>query len=65
MNPQAILNMLLSNNPALKNNPIVNNALNMANQNNAQGLKSIAENLCKSKGIDINQAISQIQQMMK
>lgn len=59
------VNMLLSNNPNMKNNPIVQNALQMAQQNDSQGLKQLAENVCKERGVEINKLIQNLQGMYK
>lgn len=61
----SFVNMLLSNNPNMKNNPIVQNALQMAQQNDSQGLKQLAENVCKERGVEINKLIQNLQGMYK
>ena len=63
LNPQAIVNMMMQKNPQFRSNPIVQNALNMAQNNNVNGLQSLAQNICKEKGADINQVQQQIKQM--
>ena len=60
MNPNFLINSILQNNPAIKNNPIINNALNMAQQGNTNGLKELAQNVSKERGIDLNQTIQNI-----
>lgn len=60
MNPNFLINSILHNNPAIRNNPIVNNALNMAQQGNTNGLKELAQNVSKERGIDLNQTIQNI-----
>lgn len=46
-----------------KNNPIFKRAQQMANGKSEQELQQIAVNLCKQRGIDINQAFNQFQQI--
>lgn len=63
MNPNMILNMIMQKNPQFQNNPVVQNALNLAQNNNVNGLQSLAQNVCKEKGIDINQAKQRVTSM--
>lgn len=58
-NPQQMLNMILNNSQAMQN-PIFANAVNLYKQNDVQGLQQIAQNLCKSKGISIDDVKRQI-----
>lgn len=60
MNPNALINSIMQNNPAIRNNPIINNAINMAQQGNTNGLKELAQNVAKERGIDLNQTIQNI-----
>lgn len=61
-NPQQmIMNMLRQNS---NNNPIIQNALNMAEKNDMQGIETLARNLCKEKGIDPSQALAQAKNML-
>ncbi len=62
MNPNMILNMIFQRNPQMRNNPIVQNALSMMQSNNVNGLQTLAQNICKEKGADINQVQQQIKQ---
>lgn len=61
-NPQQmIMNVLRQNS---NNNPIIQNALNMAEKNDMQGIETLARNLCKEKGIDPSQALAQARNML-
>lgn len=42
--------------PQVQNNPMARNAMEMYQSGDAQGLKSMAENLCKERGITTDQA---------
>lgn len=46
-----------------QNNPMFKRAQQMANGKSEQELQQIAVNLCKQRGIDINQAFNQFQQI--
>lgn len=51
---------MLKNNPAIKNNPMMQNALQMAQQGNEQGLQQLVQNVAKSKGINLNELQEQV-----
>ena len=59
LNPQVILNTIL-NNSQMMQNPVMNNAINLYRNNDTQGLKSLAENICKERGITVDQIRQQI-----
>lgn len=59
LNPQQLINMMM-NNPSVKNNPILNNAMQMYQKGDTQGLQNLAMNVCKERGIDMNEAINNI-----
>lgn len=54
---QVIMDMMKKNNG---NNPIWNNALNMAEKQDSKGLEQLAKNLCKSNGINFDQMVKQV-----
>lgn len=60
-NPHAITNMLRQQSG---NNPILNNALNMAEKGDVKGLEQLGRNLCREKNIDVDSALGQIKSMM-
>ena len=70
LNPMQIMQMVRTGNPQqaiigmLKseagNNPVLGNALNMAQKGDSKGLEDLARNLCKEQGIDADQAMNQI-----
>ena len=59
-NPQAFMQQMM-NNSQIMQNPMVRNALEMYKNGDSQGLKSMAENLCKERGT----TLQQIQDMIK
>lgn len=61
MNPNQIINMLISRNPQMQNNPIIKNAMQLMQTGNTQGLQTMAQNLAREKGIDIDALKQQIE----
>lgn len=62
-NPEQMAMSMLQQNS--KNNPMLQNVLQMAQGKNSAGIEQFARNLCKSKGIDADAMFNQISQMMK
>lgn len=60
MNPNAIISAMFANNPQLKNNPVIQNAFQMAQAGNADGIRQIAENVAREKGVNIQSVVDQI-----
>lgn len=60
-NPQQILSNMLKGN----NNPMVQNIISMMNNNDSKGIEQLARNLCRSKGIDPDQMMNDIQNRFK
>lgn len=57
-NPQQmIINMMRQN---AGNNPVANNAIQMMEKGDAQGIEKLARNLCKEKGINADDMMNQI-----
>lgn len=57
-NPQqAAMNLFQQN---TGDNPMAQNIINLANAGDSKGLEQIARNLCKAKGVDIEQMIRQL-----
>lgn len=72
MNPMQLIQMLRGGNPQQMlmgmlsqqagNNPMMKNVLDMVQNNDAAGVEQLARNLAKEKGIDADNAISQLKQ---
>lgn len=63
MNPmQAILNQMV-NSTQVQNNPMAKNAMQMYQNGDSNGLKSMAENLCKERGITVDEAKQKVMSM--
>lgn len=61
-NPQQVLMSIMRQNTG--NNPVMQNALNMAEKNDMKGIENLARNLCREKGVDPNQALNQAKNML-
>lgn len=65
MNPiQLMLNKMI-NSPQVQQNPMAKNAVNMLQNGDSEGLKKMAENLCRERGITTNEAKQTIMGMFK
>lgn len=70
MNPMNLIQMLKGGNPAQMlmgmlrqqsgNNPVMQNALDMAEKGDIDGLKNLAHNLGKENGIDVDSKFNEI-----
>lgn len=56
--PPIVQQMLASN--RMINNPMIQNALQMYQKGDMNGINQLAQNLCREKGVDMNEAIRQI-----
>ena len=64
MNPMMnIIKNKIMNDPQIKNNPMAQNAMQMIQSANTQGLKSMAENMCKERGITVEQAKEEVMKL--
>lgn len=63
MNPMNIIKNKIMNDPKIKNNPMAQNAMQMIQSGNTQGLKSMAENMCKERGITVEQAKEEVMKL--
>ena len=60
-NPQQFLQQMMGNRQMMSN-PIIKNALGMVQNGDAKGIEKLARNLCKEKGIEVDDFVSQIKQ---
>ena len=60
-NPQQFLQQMMGNRQMMSN-PIIKNALGMVKSGDAKGIEKLARNLCKEKGIEVDDFVSQIKQ---
>lgn len=59
-NLNVLANKLIQSNPMIRNNPIMQNAFNMAQHGDERGLQQLAQNVARSKNIDLNEMIQKI-----
>ena len=57
--PQQFIQQMMGNNQIMSN-PIIKNALGMAQSGNTKGIEQMARNLCKEKGINPDDVMKQI-----
>ena len=70
ISPMMLMQILRGGNPqqaimnAMRNqagqNPVLNNALDMAEKQDAKGLEQLARNLCESNGVNADDMVKQI-----
>lgn len=59
MNVMGMIQQMMSNNQMMSN-PMIKNAMSMAQSGNSKGIEQMARNLCKEKGINPDDVIKQI-----
>lgn len=62
-NPQQLLMNIL--NRESQNNPILNNAMNMAQNGNSKGLEQLARNLAAQRGLDFDKEFANFSRQFK
>lgn len=59
MNVMGMIQQMMSNNQMM-GNPMIKNAMSMAQSGNSKGIEQMARNLCKEKGINPDDVMKQI-----
>ena len=59
-NPQQAIQNIIESNPNIQNNPLAQNAMKMYQNGDTRGLQNMAENMCKERGITVDQAKQQV-----
>ncbi len=62
-NPEQLIMSILQQKG--QNNPIINNAINMAQNGNIAGLELLARNLAAQRGIDFEQGLTNLKNQFK
>ena len=62
-NPQQFLQQMMGDRQMMSN-PIIKNALGMAQKGDSKGIEQMARNLCKEKGIDADKAFESIKSQL-
>lgn len=60
-NPQQAIFNIIGN----ANNPMMDNAIRMAKNNDVNGVENLARNLCKEKGIDFDKEFNEFMKNFK
>lgn len=63
-NPQNLLNMMIQNSKG-SNNPIINKTMDLYRNGDTQGLRNMAENLCKEYGTTPEQVMNDVRSQFK
>jgi hypothetical protein len=63
-NPQQAIQSIIENNPNVQNNPLAQNAMKMYQNGDTRGLQNMAENMCKERGITVDQAKQQVMELV-
>ena len=61
--PQQAIQSIIESNPNIQNNPLAQNAMKMYQNGDTRGLQNMAENMCKERGITVDQAKQQVMGM--
>ena len=59
-NPQKAIQSIIESNPNIQNNLLAQNAMKMYQNGDTRGLQNMAENMCKERGITVDQAKQQV-----
>lgn len=62
-NPEQALEQLLSQNPNIKNNPLMQNALKMFHNGDTKGIETMARNLMSENGQNADEIINKLKGM--
>lgn len=57
-NPQKMVEQIISQNPSIKNNPLIQNCLNLMSSGNSNNVRDIAKNVMKESGYDPDTVIN-------
>lgn len=64
INPQQILQNIMSNSSIMQN-PIAKNAVELYQKGDSKALNEMAQNMCKERGVDVQQFMNQIKTQFK
>lgn len=63
-NPQQLMNNLMGNNQMMSN-PMIKNAVNMAQKGDSQGLEQLVRNIAQTKGVNVDEMFQQVKSQIK
>lgn len=63
-NPQQLINQVMGNSQIMSN-PMIQNAVNMAQKGDSQGIEQLVRNIAQSKGMNADELFNQVKSQMK
>ena len=63
-NPQQLINQITGN-KQIMSNPMIKNAVDMAQKGDSQGLEQLVRNIAKTKGVNVDEVFNQVKSQMK
>ena len=63
-NPQQLINQITGSNQMMSN-PIIRNAVDMAQKGNSQGIEQLVRNIAQEKGMNADELFNQVKSKMK
>lgn len=63
-NPQQLINQFM-NNEQVMSNPMIRNAVDMAQKGDSQGLEQLVRNIAQTKGVNVDEVFNQVKSQMK
>ena len=63
-NPQQLINTIMGNSQVMSN-PMMRNAIDMAQKGDSQGLEKLARNIAQTKGVNVDEMLQQVKSQFK
>lgn len=63
-NPQRLMNNIMGNNQMMSN-PMIKNAVDMAQKGDSQGLEQLVRNIAQTKGVNVDEMFQQVKSQIK
>ena len=63
-NPQQLINQFM-NNEQVMSNPMIRNAVDMAQKGNSNGIEQLVRNIAQSKGMNADELFNQVKSQIK
>lgn len=63
-NPQQLINQITGN-KQIMSNPMIKNAVDMAQKGDSQGLEQLVRNIAQTKGVNVDEVFNQVKSQMK
>ena len=62
--PQQLINQITGN-KQIMSNPMIKNAVDMAQKGDSQGLEQLVRNIAQTKGVNVDEVFNQVKSQMK